>query len=179
MENEKKQPTGKKIMGSTQTTATEADAATERRQLIFALHYGRRYGMRLGRLAARAAGALRFGEIVLGSGAMLAFVSGSASAAAWCGLGVAAIGAINIAFDPADKASLAREGSQAFGKLLSQAHGLDLAALRSAVLDLQANTLPEIDALREPVWRDVLLECEGHQEAKPMRRLERLMDAMA
>lgn len=169
-------------MDTTQTAAASATTSAEeieRDSLIFALLYGQRYALRLGRFYSRIAGFLRFCEVVMGGAAFVSFFMKSPEAAAYSGLAVAIIGAINIAYDPAAKAKDAAIEEEKFGRAHVATGDLTIDQLRRSVRELQATPRREIEALRMPVWRDVVLQIGRECPKEPVKPSEWMISLMA
>lgn len=171
-------------MDSAKTTSTITPSPSkpdeiERDHLAFALHYGQRYGHRLCRFYGRVSGLLRLGEIVMGTAAFGAFLAGHPGMTAYSGLAMAIISGINITFDPAAKAKDAAISQADFGRALIDVEGLPTTELRRRVRDLQAQPRPELESLRRPVWRDVVLQLGRPAPMEKFGPLECVMNAIA
>lgn len=151
-------------MDSTSATTPSAAPASSsvkseaRRDAIFALRYGQRYGVRMARLYGRLTGILRITELVLGSAAAISYFSSHPNVSMAAGLLLAIVSAINIAADPAARAASAIVEAEKFGNAVAASTRQSDDELEATLLQLQATPRPEIESLREPVWRDVVTE---------------------
>lgn len=129
-----------------------------RDESIFALHYGRRYGVRATRFWGKMSTVLLIVEMLAGCTAFAGFIAKYAAMGGAAGIAVAIAAAINLTISPKTKQMAASVLREHFAKALQNAPEWDDAVLASKVRELQAIEATEIEALRNPVWRDVCEE---------------------
>lgn len=132
---------------------------TETRQdLLFEIHYGRRYALIQGRFFDRIATLMTFTAVMSGAAAFTAVIKDAPTFSAYFGLFSAALAAIDLAYGPSKKAALCDETRRKFFELERDCAEMDDVILRKRVLDIQAGSGPEIECLRIPAFNDVCRE---------------------
>lgn len=147
-------------MSRTEPTWTTLD----RDNLILQTRFGHRYGHRLARFYRRAALILRWTQFVAGGGAALTVFGGMPSVIQALGAVVALTAAVDIAWDPSDKAALCERNAERWGDLDAKAGALSDEDFSRDMIALTAIKAPTVDALIVPVFND-LLKTFGREDA--------------
>lgn len=147
-------------MSQTAPTWTTLD----RDNLVLQTRFGHRYGLRLGRFYRRTALFLRWVQFLAGGGAALTFLGNSPAMIQVLGGIVAVASAIDIAWDPSDKAAQCDRAAEKWGELDTRSDGLADAVFSREMVALTAMKVPTVDALIVPVFND-LLRTLGREDA--------------
>jgi hypothetical protein len=127
-----------------------------RDESIFALYYGRRYGIRASRFWSKISTILLVIEIIAGGTVFAGVIAhGPGVIGAVASVSIALAAAINLTVSPQKKQLTASALREQFAKALRDAPDWDDVALAAKVRELQSIDATEIEALRNPVWRDV------------------------
>lgn len=144
------------------------------------IRYGQRMAERTARLYRRLQTFGTFSAVVAGSGTLSALIPHMPAAVPIVsGVLMTFIGAALVAIRPADKAAANEADARRYAGLLVKYQRLGLAELDEALREVQVACAPEIEALRNVVYNDVVTEVGQLTHRVELNRSERLIAALA
>lgn len=140
----------------------------DRNNLILQARFGREYGQRLSRFYRRANLLIRFLQMMGGTAAFATLISTENHApgaiAMVSSLLVAVAASLDMLWSPGELGSQCARAAEAWGQLDADSGSLDDVALQRRTASLQSTVLPSWEALRTPVFNEILRQHgEGHQ----------------
>lgn len=130
----------------------------QRENDLFDLAYGRRYGLRMIRLYTHIITLSTFIELLGASTAVAALVGNSPQTSAWAAAMVALATIGRRALRPEEQRARCIILNDRYVRALATERALSDDALHQTVQELQSSDAPDIEALRNPVWNDVVQE---------------------
>ena len=148
--------------------------------LLNEARYAERLCLRTARLYKRLQTATVFLGVLGGSGVIAGV---STAMPAWLplagGVLLAVFGAINLAVRPADKAAANEADAKRYAQLRTSGRAMNEIELQAALDKARETDTPEIEALRDVAYNDLLLEIGCADEVLPLKRHQRLLGALA
>lgn len=144
------------------------------------IRYGQRLAERTARLYRRLQTLGTFSAVLAGSGTLTALIPHMPGAVpVVSGVLMSLIGAALVAIRPADKAAASEVDARRYAALIVKYQRLSVAELDEALREVQASSPPEIEALRNVVYNDVVTEVGQLSYRVPLNRSERLIAVLA
>lgn len=128
---------------------------------LFALAYGRRYGLRMIRFYTHVITLSTFIELLAASAAIATLIGGIPQTSAWAAATVALATIARRVLRPEDQRARCTILNDRYARAIAAERTLSDDALHQLVQELQSSDAPDIEALRNPVWNDVVQEM-GH-----------------
>lgn len=152
----------------------------DKAELINQIRYAERLCLRTARLYRRIATASAFATVVGGGAAMSALSSRFPD---WLSIGGAVVfglfGAAILAVRPTDKAVANEQDARRYAQLRSAAGGMEAAALLMALDKARETDCPEIEALRDVAFNDVVVEIGRADLVVPLGATQRMVASLA
>lgn len=144
------------------------------------IRYGQRLAERTARLYRRLQTLGTFSAVLAGSGTLTALIPHMPAAVPMAsGVLMSLIGAALVAIRPADKAAASEVDARRYAALIVKYNRFSVAELDEALREVQASGPPEIEALRNVVYNDVVTEVGQLSYRVPLNRSEKLIAALA
>lgn len=147
---------------------------------LFALAYGRRYGLRMIRFYTHIITLSTFVELAAASTAIACLMGNYPQWGLWSSATVAIAAITRRVLRPEEQRARCVILNDRYARVLALACSLSDDALHSAVQELQSADAPDLECLRNPVWNDVVQEqgyCQDRLCALTIK--ERLIGLMA
>ena len=125
---------------------------------LFALAYGRRYGLRMIRLYTHIITLSTFVELIGASAAIAALIGSNPQISAWAAAVLAMAAIVRRALRPEEQRARCIILNDRYARAITTERSLSDDALHQCVQELQCSDAPDIEALRNPVWNDVVQE---------------------
>jgi len=138
----------------------------DKRELVWEVRYGMRFGRRQARLLDRIAMLLKIFLILAGSAAFVAVLGKHDELVKWSGLAVAALALLEAFLNPAGRAAKSREMEMRYAVLNRDADNLTPKELKRQLADLYDAEVPELGTLRPIVYNDVVSELGDDEREK-------------
>jgi hypothetical protein len=152
----------------------------DKHTLLSEIRYAERLCQRTARLYRHINAAGVFIGIIGGSGVVSAAVSASPGWLAIAGAITLAIsGAVSLAMNPLEKAAIADADGKRYSHLRTQARGMTETELQTALNKLREHDTPEVEALRDVSYNDMVQEIGRPDAAIPLRLSQKLIRSIA
>lgn len=127
--------------------------------LLFELQYAQRLCTLHYRLYRRVRGVLQCATLLGAAGAVKSVVAADPKVAVFSGVALAIVAAIDQVLDPAARAATYNEDYKRYTRLFRVARSMEPHAIQAEIELLHEDDEPEIEALRQVAYNDVVEEC--------------------